>query len=93
MIPEIRKSFRPIGNKLLVRPVIPRNTGPLYIPETATPGQDGIFEVMRLGTKVELPGVKVGDHVVVKVYTGQGIKIDKEDWKIVEAENVVGVYA
>jgi co-chaperonin GroES (HSP10) len=89
--PQKPLTFRPIGNKLLLRPVTPVQSPTLYVPEIAEKSED-IFEVVAMGTKVDLPGVNIGDKVAVKKLFWQNVKIDKEDWKIVKAEDIVGVF-
>lgn len=90
--------LRPLGDKLVVRPVAKEEVtkSGIYIPETAKEKpQEG--EVLAVGTgkyiveKLVPLEIKVGDRVLFSKYGGDEIKVDGEELKIISESDVLAV--
>jgi chaperonin GroES len=92
-------NLKPLGDRVLVKPVEEKEVkkGGIIIPDTAkekpTEGK-----VIALGTgKTDDNGkkipfeVKVGDRVLVSKYGGTEIKLDGEEYKILNSDDILGV--
>ena len=98
-------TLKPIGDRLLVKAVKP-DTGKIVIPEAAIAKDWSVYQVVRLGTKrekgpkcaqcghkTEKPfDVKPGDVVSLKPYAGVEFKVDREEYRIVTSDELMGVY-
>lgn len=93
-------SFRPVGPRLLIkREKASSRAGHLYIPEKAQEKPQWA-EVVALG---QLPrredgtlqnwphGIEPGAAVLFGKYTGNSIKLDDEDYIIIQLDDVLGV--
>jgi chaperonin GroES len=83
--------FKPLGARVLLRPVEPEEATPLGIvlPDTAK-GDNQNAEVVAAGSHEDVK-VSVGDVVVYRKYSGTEIKVEEEDHLVVEAEDILGV--
>lgn len=90
--------LRPLGDKLVVKPLVKEQTtkSGIYIPDTAKEKpQEG--EVLAVGSGKYLDGklvaleVKVGDRVLYTKYGGDEVKIDGEELKIISEADVLAV--
>jgi len=90
--------IKPLGDRVLIKPVEKeeKTKSGIYLPDSAKEErQEG--EVIAVGTgkiregkKVELD-VKVGDKVIYGKYSGEEIKIDTEEYKIVREDDIVAI--
>ncbi len=90
--------IRPLGDNILVRQKKADEVTAfgLVLPEKDEKKPEG--EVIAIGpgkmlddgtrSKME---VKVGDHVILKNWGGEAVKMDKEEFKIVSADDILGV--
>lgn len=90
--------LRPLGDNVLIRQKKADEVTAfgLVLPEKDEKKPEG--EVIAVGpgkilddgsrSKME---VKVGDHVILKNWGGESVKIDKEEFKIVSADEILGV--
>lgn len=91
--------FKPLFDKVVIKPdtADEMSQGGIYIPTKAqeTPHKGEVVAVGQgsfTDTGEVLPmSVKVGDKVVYGKYAGSEIKIEGEDYVIVEEESIMGV--
>src|SRR6185437_10998449 len=91
--------LKPLGDRVLVKPVEKKDEvrGGLIIPDTAKEKpQEG--EVMAVGKgKITEEGkllpmdVKVGDRILYGKYSGTEIKIEGQEYLIMNQDDVVGI--
>ncbi len=89
--------IRPLGDNILVRQTKADEVTAfgLVLPGKDEKKPEG--EVIAVGPGklekgIRVPmDVKVGDHVILKNWGGEAVKIDKEELKIVSADDVLGV--
>ncbi len=85
----IQLNIQPMGTRILVKPVDQENktASGLYIPETAKEKpQTGL--VVAVGEDEEIK-LKVNDTIVFAKYSGTEIKIDGDDYLIIECNDVL----
>ena len=83
--------FKPLGARVLLRPVEPEEATPsgIVLPDTAK-GDNQNAEVVAAGAHEDVK-VSVGDVVVYRQYSGTEIQVEDEDHLVVKAEDVLGV--
>ena len=95
-----KAKIRPIGGNILVRPINEDKVSAsgIVLPETVDKEKPQKGEVVALGTgkldhdgKVVAFNVKVGDTVLFKKYSPDEIKIDNEDYLIMDEDAVLCV--
>ena len=92
--------IRPRGDRVVVKPK-PREAqtkGGIYLPDTATEDRPvrGTVVAVGPGRRTEegtlLPiGVRVGQEVMFAKYAGTEVKIDDEDFLILQEKDLLGV--
>lgn len=88
--------LRILGDRVMVKPVEEEETkeGKIVIPDTAKERpQEGIVVAVGEGRKnedgeLEKPDVKEGDRVIYAKYAGHEVKIDDEDYIILDSDQV-----
>ena len=83
--------FKPLGARALVKEVEREQTteSGIVLPDTAKE-KPQTAEVVAVGAHEEVK-VSVGDVVVVRKYSGTEIKLDREEHRVVDAEDILGV--
>ena len=90
--------IRPLGDNILIRQkkADEITTFGLVLPEKDEKKPEG--EVVAVGPgkilddgKRSLMEVKVGDHVLLKNWGGESVKMEKEEYKIVSQEDILAV--
>jgi chaperonin GroES len=83
--------FKPLGARAVVKEVEREQTteSGIVLPDTAKE-KPQTAEVVAVGTDEEVK-VSVGDVVVVRKYSGTEVKLDGEEHRIVDAEDILGV--
>ena len=83
--------FKPLGARLMVRPVEREQTteSGIVLPDTATEKPQSA-EVVAVGAHEDVK-VSVGDVVVLRKYSGTEVELDGEEHRIVDAEDILGV--
>jgi len=91
--------FRPLQDRILVRRLTEeqKTKGGIIIPDTAKEKpQEG--EVIAVGNgkvletgKIQPLDVKIGDKILFSKYSGNDVKIENEEYIIIEEHNVLGV--
>ncbi|AEX86279.1 molecular chaperone GroES [Marinitoga sp. 1135] len=84
---------KPLGNRLLIKPVIEekKTEGGIVLPDTAKE-KPMRAEVVAIGTIDDDVEINVGDHVVFAKYSGTEIKIDDEDYIIIDVDDILAKY-
>jgi chaperonin GroES len=92
-------NLKPLGDRVLVEPAEEKEVkkGGIIIPDTAKEKPtEGIIRALGTG-KTDDNGkkipfeVKVGDRVLVSKYGGTEIKLDGKEYKILNADDILGV--
>ena len=83
--------FKPLGARALLKEVEREQTteSGIVLPDTAKERPQNA-EVVAVGAHDEVK-VSVGDVVVVRNYSGTEVKLDGEEHRIVDAEDILGV--
>ncbi|AXK49254.1 co-chaperone GroES [Aliarcobacter trophiarum LMG 25534] len=83
-------NFKPLGERVLVERVEAENktASGIIIPDNAKE-KPANAKVIAIGTKVE--DIKVGDTIIFEQYRGTEIKIDGNDYLVLNVENILGV--
>jgi len=94
-------SFRPLSDKVLVKPATgeEKSSGGIYIPDSAqqkpTDGEViavGPGRILDDGSRGEV-AVKVGDRVVYSKYGGTELKLDGQEYIILDETQIYAVRA
>jgi chaperonin GroES len=92
-------NLKPLGDRVLVEPVEEKEVkkGGIIIPDTAKEKPtEGIVRALGTG-KTDDSGkkvpfeVKVGDRVLISKYGGTEIKLDGKEYKILSADDILGI--
>jgi chaperonin GroES len=89
--------FKPLADRILIKPQVAedKTKSGIFIPETAKE-QRAEGEVIAIGTglkngkKYEF-SVKKGDKVVYSKYSGDEIKIEGKEYKVMREEEILGI--
>jgi chaperonin GroES len=83
--------LRPIGDRALVKPVEQeeKTASGIVLPETAK-DKPQTARIMAIGD-LEDGKINEGDLVVFARYSGTGIKLDDEDYLILDADDLLGI--
>jgi chaperonin GroES len=86
-----KMKFKPLGARAMVKPVEREQTteSGIVIPDSAQEKPQNA-EVVAVGTHEDVK-VSVGDVVVLRKYSGTEVKLDGEEHRIVDAEDILGV--
>lgn len=91
--------LQPLGNRVLVRPLEAEDTSPggIILPETAqeAPREGEVIAVgegrkLESGDRTEM-SVEEGDRIIYTEYGGTEVKIDGEEYLIVEETSILAV--
>ena len=87
---------QPLGERLLIKPIKEekKTEGGIVLPDTAKE-KPMKAEVVAVGPAVEDDSdfqVRVGDKVIFSKYAGTEIKIDDEDYIIIDKDDVLAKY-
>lgn len=80
----------PLGSRLLIKPIQEekKTEGGIVIPETAKE-KPMKAKVLEVGKEVEDLDVKPNDKVIFSKYAGTELKIDEEDYIIIDQDDVL----
>ena len=83
--------FKPLGARVMVREVEREQTteSGIVLPDTAKE-KPQTAEVVAVGAHENVK-VSVGDVVVVRKYSGTEVKLNGEEQRIIDAEDILGV--
>ena len=90
--------LQPLADRVLVKPLKAeeKTKSGIFIPDTAkeAPAQGEIISLgngkMKDGKKYEF-SVKKGDKVLYSKYSGDEIKIDNQEYKVMKEEEILGI--
>lgn len=90
--------IRPLGDRVLVKPVTPESVtkSGIALPESATEKQNQA-EVIAVGPgkiyegKRIAPEVKVGDRVIYKDSWGNKIKVDGVEYELLDEDSILAI--
>lgn len=84
--------FRPLGERALVKMVEREETtaSGIVLPDTAKE-KPQMAEVIAVGETEDGAKVNQGDVIVFARYSGTEIKLDGEDYMILDADDILGV--
>ncbi len=89
------KKIKPLGKNVLVKPIAVEETtaSGIVIPDTASKEAPQEGEVLAVGSSSKIDeGIKEGVKVLFKKYGGDEIKINEEEYKILDAqEDILGI--
>lgn len=80
----------PLGERILIKPIKEekRTEGGIVLPDTAKE-KPMKAEVIEIGKDVEDIDIKVGDKVIFSKYAGTEIKIDDEDYILIDQDDIL----
>ncbi len=83
--------FKPLGTRAMVKPVEREQTteSGIVLPDTAKEKPQNA-EVVAVGAHEDVK-VRVGDVVVLRKYSGTEVKVDGEEHRVVDAEDILGI--
>jgi chaperonin GroES len=91
-------NFKPMFDKVVIKPDDEETMSPggLHLPPSDERPSKGTIVAVGPGTRAEdgtlTPlSVQVGDRIVFGKYAGSDIKIDGEDFVIIEEESILGI--
>jgi len=83
--------IKPLGDRVLIKPITEekRTEGGLVLPDTSKEKPQKA-EVIAIG-KLEDVDLNVGDRVIFSKYAGTEIKIDGEDYILIDSGDILGL--
>ena len=83
--------IKPLGDRALIKPITEekRTEGGLVLPDTSKEKPQKA-EVIAIG-KLEDVDLNVGDRVIFSKYAGTEIKIDAEDYILIDSGDILGL--
>lgn len=87
--------LKPVGDRVIVKPLKKEEvtkTG-IVLPDTVDKEQKAEGEVLAVGTgeKVTKLNLVKGQKVIYKKYGGEEVEIEKEDYKILDHDDVLAI--
>ncbi len=95
-----KQTIRPLGNNVVVEPVKKEEVtaSGIVLPSGSDKEEKGQGKVIAVGTGKLLENgtrsameVKVGDIVIFKSWGGEKVELDREEYKIVSADDILAV--
>lgn len=87
--------IKPLGDRILVQPSTAEEVtrSGIVLPESAEKEQkeQGVVVAIGSGDKVKKLHLKVGQTVVFGKYSGDEIEMDKEQYKFLKDEDILGI--
>lgn len=88
-------NIKPIGDRVLVKPVAEQEMtkSGIVLPSTVDKEKKAEGEIMAIGSgeKVTKLDLRIGQKVLFGKYSGEEIKVDGQDYKILNHEDVLAV--
>ena len=94
IISIIYKIIRPIGERVLIKPIKKEEktkSGILLSSKSSNTDTQNQAEVIALGKGEKLEGIKVGDKVIFNRFSGNEIEDGEEKYLVVNAEDILAV--
>ena len=95
-----KNGLKPLFDNVLVRPLSEESTtsSGIIIPDTVAKEKPQVGEVMEVGPGQRNPDgkvlpmtVKKGQKVLYKKWGGNEVKVDNEEWMIIEEKDIMAV--
>jgi len=87
--------LRPLGNRLVVEPIIEEEVtkSGIVLPDTIDKEKKAEGKVIAIGEgeKIAKYNLKIGDKVIFGKYAGEEVKLDKLEYKVLSDEDVLAV--
>jgi len=87
-------NIKPLGDRVLVKPLASeeKTASGILLPETADKQKKEQGEVIAIGSGEDIVklGLKVGDKVIFGKYSGDEIEIEKQEYKFLKDDEVLG---
>ena len=86
--------IQPMFDRVVLRAVEQQsvtNSG-IYIPDTASKERPYMYEVVAIGPgkkDLDMSGISIGDKVLAGQYSGDEVKVDGQEYKIVAIEYIL----
>lgn len=82
----------PLGENVLIHPEKPerKTSAGIYLPETASQGRSQFGKVISVGESDKIK-VKAGQKVIFRLYGGEEIKIDNEEYLIASYKDILAI--
>lgn len=88
-------SIKPIGDRVLVEPVTAEEVtkSGIFLPETMDKEKKAEGRILAIGTgeKVAKLGLSVGQKIIFGQYAGDEVKINEQNYKIINHEDILAV--
>ncbi|MFA4871674.1 MAG: co-chaperone GroES [Patescibacteria group bacterium] len=88
-------SIKPIGDRVLVKPAKEQEItkSGIVLPDTVDKEKKAEGEILDIGNgeKVAKLGLKVGQKILFGKYSGEEFKINEEEYKILNYEDILAV--
>ncbi|MDD5213813.1 MAG: co-chaperone GroES [Candidatus Gracilibacteria bacterium] len=92
-------NIKPLSDRVVLKAITQENVtkSGIYIPESANKERPFIYEVVAVGQGKEVNGVlqnmqvKIGDKVLSGQYSGDEVKVDGNEYKIVSQDYILGI--
>ncbi|PNR95856.1 co-chaperone GroES [Petrotoga sp. 9PWA.NaAc.5.4] len=83
-------TVKPLGNRLLIKPITEekKTEGGIVLPDSAKEKPQKA-EVIQIGKLEDDYDLKIGDKVIFSKYAGTEIKIEDEDYIIIDVDDVL----
>lgn len=83
--------IKPLGERIVVKPLREeeKTEGGIYLPETASKDKPQRGEVIAVGP--DFKGVKKGECVIFPKYEGTEVKLENEEYLVLEKDDVLAV--
>lgn len=88
-------SLRPLGNRIIVEPLTEEETtkSGIILPDTIDKEKkaEGAITAIGEGEAVKALGLNIGDRVLFGKYSGEDVKFETKEYKILTDEEVLAV--
>lgn len=92
-------NIKPLSDRVVLKAITQENItkSGIYIPESANKERPFIYEVIAIWQGKEVNGilqamqVKIGDKVLSGQYSGDEVKVDGNEYKIVSQDYILGI--
>jgi len=83
--------IKPLGERIVVKALKQKEKteGGIYLPETASKDKPQRGEVIAVGS--DFKGVKMGDWVIFRKHGGTEVKLEDEEYLVLEKDDVFAV--
>ena len=88
-------NLKPLGDKIVVKPATQEEVtkSGIVLPDTVDKEKKEQGEVIAIGSgeKIQKLGIKIGDVVLFGKYSGDEVKVEETEYKILKDEDVLAI--